>query len=194
MMPLLNGILTFQFGGFYGGDIGNLLSSWEQAGVFSYVLPFLLIFAVIFGILTRTKIFGAENKGLNAVVSLVIGLLALQFELVPLFFSEIFPNLGVALSVILVAMILIGLFWPNDRTAANWILVAGAAIIFIIVVSKSFDSLGYSLAGYGVWDFIYRNLGLITAAIIIMVVVAVVVGAGTGKARPYKAIWQQAGP
>ena len=194
MMPLLNGILTFQVGGFYGGDIGNLLSSWEQAGVFSYVLPFLLIFAVIFGILTRTKIFGEDKKGLNAVIALVIGLLALQFELVPLFFSEIFPKLGIGLSVILALMILLGLFWPNEKTSANWILLGGAAIVFIVVVSKSFDNLGYSLAGYGLWDFIYRNLGLLTIIIIVIIVVALVVGAGTGKAKPYTAIWQQPHP
>src|SRR3989338_10579622 len=105
--------LFFQIGGFYGGSIGNMLLSWEQAGFFSYVLPFLLIFAIVFGILTKIKLFGAENKGLNAVVAIVVGLLSLQFSFVPIFFSEIFPRMGIGLSVILAVFILVGLFLPS---------------------------------------------------------------------------------
>ena len=48
-----------------GGAIGNMLFQWEQAGVFSYVLPFLLIFAVVFGILSKTGVF--KEKGINIV-------------------------------------------------------------------------------------------------------------------------------
>src|SRR3989344_2042976 len=94
---------------FSGGSIGNLLSQWEQLGVFSYVLPFLLLFSLIFGILSRANIF-KENKGINATIALAVALMALQFNAVPRFFSDIFPRLGIGLSVILVGLILIGLF------------------------------------------------------------------------------------
>lgn len=191
---MLGHILSLQFGGFYGGSIGNLLAQWEQAGVFSYVLPFLLIFAVIFGILTKTNIFGAEKKGLNVVISLVIGLLALQFDFVPLFFSEIFPKLGVGLSIILTLMILLGLFLPKGKTTANYLLVGIAAIVFIFVISTSFSNLGFSLYNYGIWNFIYANLGLITIVIIVIVAVGAVVGATTSKPGPYSALWQQVNP
>ena len=77
------------FGGFYGGAIGNLLSVWEQAGVFSYILPFLLIFAVVFGILMQTKMF-QQNRTINGIIALTVSLLSLQFAFVPVFFSEIF--------------------------------------------------------------------------------------------------------
>jgi len=35
------------YGFFQGGGIGDLFNYWEQAGVFSYVLPFLLIFCIV---------------------------------------------------------------------------------------------------------------------------------------------------
>ena len=39
----------FSYGYFQGGAIGNILNIWEQAGIFSYAIPFLLIFALVFG-------------------------------------------------------------------------------------------------------------------------------------------------
>ncbi len=195
---MLGHILSFQFAGFYGGSIGNILAYWEQLGVFTYLLPFLLIFSVVFGILTKTNILG-NKKGLNAVISLVIGLLALQFNFVPLFFSEIFPNLGAGLSIILVLLILIGLFLPAGKTSANYLLAGIAAIIFIVVISKSFSNLGYSIYTYGIWDFIYRNLGAITVILIILVAVGAVIGSSGSKKpgqgpQPYVALWQQGQP
>src|SRR3972149_1922854 len=109
MLSMLSNIVNFQFGGFYGGSFGDLLLYWEQLGVFSYVLPFLLIFAVVFGILTKIKVFG-DHRGLNAVIALVVGLLSLQYNLVPIFFSEIFPRVGIAISIILVLLVLVRLF------------------------------------------------------------------------------------
>ena len=186
---MFESLLSLQIGGFYGGDIGTILAAWEQAGVFSYVLPFLLIFAVVFGILTRAKIFG-ENKGLNAVLALVIGLLSLQFELVPLFFSEIFPNLGIGLSVILVMLILIGLFLPADKpNSANYLLIGIAAIVFVIVIAKSFTNLGF----YGASNltyFFYSHITGITITIIVLIAIGAVIGIGVPKSKPYTAVYQ----
>ena len=92
--------------GYYGGAIGDVLNQWEQAGFFSYVLPFLLIFALVFGILSSIQVF-KENRAIDAIIALVVGLMALQFEMVPIFFAQVFPRLGVALSVILVILILL---------------------------------------------------------------------------------------
>ena len=52
-------------------DIQSLLMQWETAGIFDYVLPFLLIFAIIFGILSATKISGS-NKGVHLIIALSI--------------------------------------------------------------------------------------------------------------------------
>src|SRR3989338_4351196 len=99
-------VIFLQSFGFFGGSFGNVLSQWEQLGVFSYVLPFLLIFALIFGILQKVNIFGGaqgqSNKGINGVIAVSTALMALQFNFVPLFFRDIFPKLGVGLTVILI--------------------------------------------------------------------------------------------
>ena len=73
---------------------------------------FLLIFAVVYGILSTMNIFskGDKNKGVNAVIAIAVGLLALQWDYVPEFFSVIFPYAGIGISILLVALILMGLF------------------------------------------------------------------------------------
>ena len=96
-------VIFLQSFGFSGGSFGNVLSQWEQLGVFTYVLPFLLIFALIFGILQKVKIF-QESKGINAVIAVSTALMALQFNFVPLFFSDIFPQLGIGLSIVLIGI------------------------------------------------------------------------------------------
>ena len=179
MIPLIASILTFQIGGYYGGSIGNLLLYWEQAGFFSYILPFLLIFAVVFGILTKMKLFGDQNKGLNAVIAITVGLLSLQFNFVTIFFSEIFPRLGIGLSVILALFILVGLFLPSQsESVSNFLLLAVGVIVFLVVIMKTFGYLGY---GFGISFFIWDNLPLIILVILVIVAVGAVIGAKPPK-------------
>lgn len=165
-------VLTFQFGGFFGGDLGAILASWEQAGVFSYLLPFLLIFALVFGILSKIKVFG-ENRGLNAVIALVVGLLALQFQLVSVFFSDIFPRVGVALSIILALMILAGLFLDPESKFTNYLLMGAGIITFLFVLFQTAGDFG-SFSFY----WLYANLGDILIGVFVIVVFAIVVNSG----------------
>ncbi len=160
-------------GGFYGGSIGSVLAYWEEAGFFAYALPFLLIFAVVYGILTKVQTFG-EQKGLNAVIAIVVGLLALQFDFVPIFFSEIFPRVGVGLSVILALFILVGLFLPSGNSSvANWILLAVGVVIFIVVVTNTFGFMGYQS---GIFYFMMNNLPAIIGIVLVLAAIGVTVG------------------
>ncbi|HKZ33872.1 MAG TPA: hypothetical protein VJ142_01385 [Candidatus Nanoarchaeia archaeon] len=172
MLSMLSNIVNFQFGGFYGGSFGDLLLYWEQLGVFSYVLPFLLIFAVVFGILTKIKVFG-DHRGLNAVIALVVGLLSLQYNLVPIFFSEIFPRVGIAISIILVLLVLVGLFLDPESKAMNWGLFGIGVIIFLSVLVKTAGSLGWYSAywWYANWPSIL--LGLVVIGIFFAVISSV---------------------
>ena len=151
---MFEGMIGFAFGGFYGGNIGSILSYWESIGFFSYVLPFLLIFALIFGVLSRSQIF-KENNAINAVIALAVSFMALQFDMVPIFFAEIFPRLGVGLAMVLVALIMVGLFMSSKQIG---ILFWVGAIIFIAILISTSGALGWSSASF--W---YENWGWILA-------------------------------
>jgi len=143
---MLSGI-AFLVSYYSGGEIGNFLSQWEQIGFFNYILPFLLLFALIFGLLTKMNVF-KDNKGVNAIIAIVVSLMALQFELVPRFFSEIFPRLGVGLALILVAIILLGIFIPNERWSTYLFFAIGAIILVVIFFTTS-EAVGWG----GWWQF-----------------------------------------
>jgi len=125
--------------------ITDVLNSWSNMGVFSYVLPFMLLFAVIFAFLEKTGILGKNNKSISVIVSLTISLMALQFEFVSSFFATIFPKFGVGLAIFLVLMLFVGFFIPEGERAKNlgwigWVLGIG------IVVWATFGFFQWSVA------------------------------------------------
>ena len=177
---MIKEVIFLQVLGNYRGAIGNTLSRWEQMGFFDYVLPFLLIFALVFGLLTQIKIF-KENKSINAIIALVVSLMALQFELVPLFFSELFPRVGIALSVLLTLIILVGLFFnTDDNQILNYGMLAVAVIIFLIILTKTTGYLGWYS---GNWWYENRML-IITIGIILAIVIAVINSVGEKAEMP----------
>mgnify|MGYP001559633943 CR=1 FL=1 len=155
--------------------IGQFLSQWQQAGVFDYLLPFLLIFAVVLGILSATHILGS-NKGLHVIIALVIGFMALQLNFVPDFFREVFPRLGVALAVILIIMILVGLFiQENEARYWYWGLGAIGFIAALVVLSQSFTAFGWnSPSNYN--DYV----GWIVGVVLVIGVIIAIATSGSG--------------
>jgi len=147
---MLEGLISLASYNYYGGEIGNILSQAEQMGVFSYLLPFLLIFAIVNGILSITKLFDS-NKSISPIISLTVSLMALQFEFVPRFFAEIFPRLGVGLAIILVLILIMGLFSPGKEAWFGYIIFGVGTIILITILVQTAGALGWS-AGFWWYD------------------------------------------
>jgi len=158
-------------------NITDVLNQWADIGVFAYVLPFLMIFAVVYGILTKSGLLG-ENKGVNTAIALSVGLLALQFDYVSIFFASIFPMAGIGLSVLLVALILIGLFAGDDSKVVNVILLVLGIIIFLVILLTSFYEFSWwGGLGYGWSD----SLPAIVVGVVIIAVIGAIVFGGGNK-------------
>lgn len=116
-------------------SLQDLYFQWEAAGIFEFLLPALLIFAVIFGVLSTTKIMGA-NRGINMLIALSISLLAIRTPIVSQFFSEIFPNFAIGLAVILGIVILAGLFIADKNSTAfyNTMMWGGLGIGVVVAI------------------------------------------------------------
>lgn len=156
--------------------IGDFLLQMQQIQVFDYLLPFLLVFAVVFGILSATNILG-ENKGIHTIIAFVIGLMSLQLQLVPDFFREVFPRLGVAVAVILAVMILVGLFIPDEeRRYWFWGLGAIGFIAAVVVVSQSFAAFGW----YSYGGFASDYVGWIVAGVLVVGLIIAIAASGSG--------------
>jgi len=137
----------------FGLGITDVLNQWNQLGVFSYVIPFLLIFAVVYAILEKSKILGPDNRGVWAIIAVSIGLLSLQFDFVSTFFAIIFPRFGVGLSVFLVLLIFIGFFYNWDEKGDSHKLKWIGITVAVGVLIWTFSNLEYWGLGYGGFEF-----------------------------------------
>ncbi len=159
--------------------ITDILNQWAEIGIFAYVLPFLMIFAVVFGILTKTEILG-KNKGVNATISLAIGLLALQFDYVSNFFASIFPMAGIGLAVLLIALILMGMFAQGlPDNAFNGIFMGLGALIFISILLTALADFRW----WGGWGYSWGQAwpAILAGVVVIGLIAWVVVTGGEGK-------------
>lgn len=154
------------------GTYYDLIAELEDVGFFHLVLPFLLIFALVYGIMSKIEMF-KDNKGVNAIISLAVGLLALWQGYVTEFFAIIFPRAGIGLSILLVMLIMVGIFVPFDWTNKAWgnyIFLGVGAFIFLIVTFTSLDTFTWWNGGFSTeyWSSIFVAI-LIIAAIVVVI-------------------------
>src|SRR3989344_1864990 len=79
------------------------------------ILPFLLVFTLVFAVLQKSKILGDGKKQIDAIVALVIGLLVISFGQATGYILQLIPFLAVSLVVILVLMLLLGSFTEQGK-------------------------------------------------------------------------------
>lgn len=75
--------------------------------VTKFVLPFLLIFFIVFAILEKTKVFGDDKKQTNALIAFVMGLIFIGVA----YPKEVVGNLILFLTVALVVVFVVLLLW-----------------------------------------------------------------------------------
>ncbi len=161
-------------------DIGFVLSTWQQLGVFEFILPFMLIFAISFGILTRAKIFG-EQKAVNSIIAFALAGLAISFSQVRLFFGSISGNLAMGIVVLLAVLILIGLFVDiNDTSNTGWRngLAAFGVVVALIVILVALSNNGMVI-GYGWWNLYWPHI--IVAIVVVGSIIAVIATSKPGS-------------
>lgn len=157
-----------------GAGFGDLLNAAEQAGFFRLILPILLIFALVYAILSQIKVF-KDNKGALALVSISVAVLSIQLGVVPAFFQNIFPKVGVGLSILLAALILAGAFISEDKDTFKWVFFGLGGLIFVFVLFSSLTDWKFVSSGW--WSY-YG--GLVVSVIIIITAVVLVIKFGGG--------------
>ena len=189
---MIKGLILYSYSAFSGG---NILNQYPQ--IFNFILPFLLIFAVVFGLLSRINLFtqkGDDNKpnnAINAIIALATALMAMQFDFVSVFFSEIFPRLGVGLAILLVAIILLSLFLPRKKWV-DYVFFGIGAVILIVILLNTSTALGTFGGGllsrvnwyaWGPW-------------IVALIVILIIIGATVPKTQedPSSAFYQLVNP
>ncbi|MBU4501928.1 MAG: hypothetical protein KKA79_04995 [Nanoarchaeota archaeon] len=144
----------------------------EDFGFYDVVLPFLLVFTLIFATLEKTKILGKESRKYNALIALTISLMFVAATNLVEALNEYLPIVGLVLAIFLGLMLILGLFGVQEGKGVQtlgWIL---AGVVSIIV--------GFSYVPRIKWfEGIFESIGdystvLVTVAILVAILAWVV--------------------
>jgi len=143
------------------------------------VLPFLLVFALIFAILDKTKILGEEKRQINAIIAFVIGLFLIAFPFPRSIIVNLMPLLAVMAVIMLVFLMLYS--FAGGKTEEKWvritfgILIGLALIIALLVLTGFWDNVLNALEG-GSGSSIAANIFFIA-----VIIAAIAIVLATGK-------------
>ena len=125
--------------------LSNAIDFFRAFGFFDIILPFLLVFTIVFAILEKTKILGEDRSNLNAMVAFVIGLLFVGAIGLVSIIDQALPNVALFLIVILSFLMLFGAFVGADgiKFENTWYKGGALFIVFIAVLAIFLDALGW---------------------------------------------------
>ena len=100
----------------------GIIDFFNNIGVFDVVLPFLLVFTVVFALLERTKVFGIEKiegkeytkKNLNSAAAFVIAFLVIASSELVEIITKVSSQFVVLLFGIVLFLLLVGSFYKEE--------------------------------------------------------------------------------
>ncbi len=152
-----------------------------QGGVFTrFILPFFLVFFVVFAILEKTKLFGENKKQVNAMISFVVGLIFVSVLYPTLVVTNLILFLTIALVSVFVILILWGFIFGEIKEgfkAEPWMkitlaIVVGVAFIAAIIWATGFYDKIFGTIFNQPWsEAFWTNLAFIAAIAIALALV-----------------------
>ena len=142
--------------------------------MFEIVLPFLLIFAIVFAVLSKVQILGNKNN-INSIVALAIAMLAIRNFVFTEFLNRFLPNTAMIIIIILVFLLLFAMLTGKSQLNDFAGYVALVVVLIALVWAVSSDYLGY-----GGFENIWYNLDSTTISWIAFLAGVVIIIAISG--------------
>lgn len=129
------------------------LEFFDDVGIYDVILPFLLVFTIVFAILEKTKVFGTDEidgkkyskKNLNAMTAFVIGFLVVASSKLVETITEVSSNVVVLLLLAVFFLLLVGSFFKEGdpthleggwKTTFMIVMFLGVAGIFLHAIEN----------------------------------------------------------
>ncbi len=142
------------------------ISFLDKVGVYDVILPFLLVFTIVFAVLEKTRVLGMEKiegkeytkKNLNAMVAFVVAFLVIASTRLVAVINEVMANVVLLLILAICFLLLVGVFFGTQEFTLEkmplW-LKAFTIIMFIGISVIFLNALGWLepvFAFLGRWD------------------------------------------
>ncbi|MFT4303415.1 MAG: hypothetical protein ACMXYG_02545 [Candidatus Woesearchaeota archaeon] len=164
---------------------GTLLF-FDRLGVYDVILPFLLVFTIVFAILEKTKVLGTEvyegqkvtKKNLNAMTSFVIAFLTVASSRIVSIINQTAAHIVILLLVSIFFLMLVGSFMKEEDSpfylTGGWQMLF-MGIMFIGVVLIFMNAITYENRTWLeiIFDFLadFNNSTVVSSIILIIIVV-----------------------
>ncbi len=178
----------------------NAVTFFKDFGLFDVVLPFLLVFAIMFAILEKTLILGTEEikgqkvprRNLNTMVAFVIAMIVVATNKIVTAINETLPNVVFIIIAFISFLMMVGVFFnsgefnfvkSHGKFVTGFTIVSLILLILIVLNSLKLNS-GQSWLDWTL-EYIINNLsGPVVMSFVFLIVAVIAVGfitKSTGK-------------
>lgn len=138
---------------------GDAIQFLERLGVYDIVLPFLLIFTIVFAILEKTKVLGTDTidgneytkKNLNSIVAFVAAFFVVASTRLVQAINTIIANAALLLVLIILFLMLVGTFFGEGEASLEdyegW-KKTFMVIVFLAIIAIFLHSMNWLLPIY----------------------------------------------
>lgn len=159
--------------------LANALDFFRDFGIFDVILPFLLVFTVVYATLQKTKILGKDQANLDSMVAFVIGLLVVAATKVVGIINEALPQVMVLVIVGLSFLMMIGIFANPEKSFFEeltpgfkyGLMIVMSFAVVLIFLGTIKNSKGESWLEFA-WNFTINNWnGAVVGSLIFLLVI-----------------------
>jgi len=165
----------------------GIISFFDKLGIYDVVLPFLLIFSIMFAILEKSKILGTvtinnvtyTKKNLNAMVAFCIAFVVVASTQVVAILNEALAHIALLLVIVVSFLLLLGAFFKSDEEVylekgawRTWFMIAmliGTILIFANAIHTKDGDTWLEVF----WDFLKNNWDSTAVGSIILIIVLI---------------------
>jgi len=161
-------------------QLGNFLGALESWGLTDVLLPFLLVFTLVFAVLQKTHILGEDKKNFNVVIALVMGLTfviphvtgsyATNYDPVNII-NGFLPGISLVMIAVIMLFILLGLWGSNT----DWFGGSPSGLIALIAAVAVVWIFGASANWWNGWGWFTGFFGEDAVALIIIILVFAII-------------------
>jgi|SRR3989344_1750649 len=123
-------------------DFNSVIDSFADIGGFDVVLPFILVFAVVFAILRKIRLFG-DNKNVDAIVSLILAAFLISSTEIVNILTGFLPRVSMIVLVLLMLILVVGIFSGGSEWGGGWLfigaIVAIGAVLWALGAAADWD-------------------------------------------------------
>lgn len=160
----------------------NVIEFFGEIGLYDVVLPFLLVFTIVFAIFEKTRILGTEEidgkpyprKNLNAMSAFVIAFFVIASSELVEIIAEVSSNVVVLLMASVLFLLLVGSFFKEEKEGF-WLKQKGWQVFFMIIMFIGIVLIFLNALGWldDFWGFLSQGSGGNAVGSIILIIIIV---------------------